>query len=1457
MAKPNKEKTGGGDKSKDPVLEQLRKMAKKHNKKSTKSSKKTKARANDSMTPMTREAYEKQRSIITTEYDAQTGRMRRKRATGEILETIVSKAQHLQINKMATLMDGLSYQKQSMLAAAAAAVLPLPSSPSPSTHIYRKYRLPSTASTDTTASSTQDGSADHKRSFTVDNLSALAHFASSTDSLSTELTPSAAIRDRYYQSSRYLLDNHHADELEDNHLLEEEEDTVYEEAVGDVFDYRPGDSSLCSKPKDTPSIYSVNDSVISLRTEYNGDDSHSINSVRTVDDCLQGRSTSLLGANLNSLAKTAKKVSRSSSIFRAASNNADKSKRKLEAFVPVRDQQSNPSRDDSSIRSVGGTTLLSKLSKSTAPMRAKLSAISQFANRHQARRIEHTPSLALPGRKRVAESVYNIPYSSANSSSVSLSQQRPSLSASRKKTTFEKAQSFTLNLPKNLSASSSTTSTASSNYNSKFATGATLVEEPVPINTAKTNEPMPAIYPALLSKVAEAFQERIVLSTRSKDSIKYKDVFNGKEAVDKLAFIIKTNDRNLALLIGRSLDSQKFFHDVNYEHRLRDSTQELYQFSRDQLNMRPKSGIINPQDVSKISQPAAVVDEDALPNGVFTLLTDCYSPTCTRKKLCYSPRCPRRQEQAKRSNAASSQKRGHSREKSNSYLISQQEERLWINTVPKSLLDTLTKDETKRQENIYELIYTEKDFVNDLNYLKEEWIQPLLDAKNQQQILGDREAFVHEIFWNIQEVLQVNSNLSKALLTRQAKAKVVDQIGDIMLAHVAKFEPFVRYGSHQIISKYAFETEKSTNPSFAEFVARTERLPQSRKLELNGYLTKPTTRLGRYNLLLREILKHTPKDHPDQETIPRVISIIAKFLTDVNRETGKTENLFNLQLLNERIVNKNISNFDLDLMASNRQIIMKGTWKKGSGSTESSEVLVYLLDHCLLIMKSKQNEEKYKLVKKPIPLALLSIAFPDLTKRASTIIPLGRPSNVSAADFSIASSSSLYDENNADTSLNADYTSTTAAANINNIPKNGFPISFVHLGKQNSGGPFTLYATSLAIRKQWAEKIEGQRNALVEKHKVFNFQSINESFFSMFNKVNCIAVFDNGRSLVLGGDQGVYLKKEGSGDELIRILAMDKVSQIDILEQCNLILVLADKILYTYSLDTLLSTESGMKRGRKISSHVSFFKVGKIWDKSIQATAASGNPDQQVITVDGVEKTLVCFVRFNAMTSTIRALEPYETAKESSKKKNKNLGRLIRGNNEALKVYKDLYIPGEASSIQFFKNIICVGSARGFQMVNLSSAEVQSVLDPNDPGNNSVLGLHENMKPISMFRHKDGNILLCYSELAFYIDKKGKRVRKDWSISWEGNPTAFAFRFPYVVAFNSNFIEVRHMDTGDLLQVIPGNNIRCLRPDSTDRIHGVMDDRLAGSEVIFELSLVDPYRRKISMIKNNRARTIF
>lgn len=201
---------------------------------------------------------------------------------------------------------------------------------------------------------------------------------------------------------------------------------------------------------------------------------------------------------------------------------------------------------------------------------------------------------------------------------------------------------------------------------------------------------------------------------------------------------------------------------------------------------------------------------------------------------------------------------------------------------------------------------------------------------------------------------------------------------------------------------------------------------------------------------------------------------------------------------------------------------------------------------------------------------------------------------------------------------------------------------------------------------------------------------------------------------------------------------MDKVSQIDILEN-KFILVLADKTLYTYAMDSLLNKEGQQqgsddddggytknndfddndtthrqtegdgsthsRRGRKISSHVSFFKVGTVMDKS---------------EGQAVERSLVCYVRYNAMTSTIRALEVHDSSAAKNKKKKqqsirrktKQLGTLLRHQHEGLRVFKDLYIPGEATSIQYFKNVLCIGSAKGFQMVDVGSAGVLSKLPP-------------------------------------------------------------------------------------------------------------------------------------------------
>ena len=68
------------------------------------------------------------------------------------------------------------------------------------------------------------------------------------------------------------------------------------------------------------------------------------------------------------------------------------------------------------------------------------------------------------------------------------------------------------------------------------------------------------------------------------------------------------------------------------------------------------------------------------------------------------------------------------------------------------------------------------------------------------------------------EIHSVNSKLSNALQKRQKSYAIVQSIGDIFLEYVPLFEPFIKYGAHQLWGKHEFEREKSINPTFSRFV---------------------------------------------------------------------------------------------------------------------------------------------------------------------------------------------------------------------------------------------------------------------------------------------------------------------------------------------------------------------------------------------------------------------------------------------------------------------------------------------------------------------------------------------------------------------------------------------------------------------------------------------------------------
>ena len=124
---------------------------------------------------------------------------------------------------------------------------------------------------------------------------------------------------------------------------------------------------------------------------------------------------------------------------------------------------------------------------------------------------------------------------------------------------------------------------------------------------------------------------------------------------------------------------------------------------------------------------------------------------------------------------------------------------------------------------------------------------------------------------------------------------------------------------------------------------------------------------------------------------------------------------------------------------------------------------------------------------------------------------------------------------------------------------------------------------------------------------------------------------------------------------------------------------------------------------------------------------------------------------------------------------------------DQLKPYKEFYIASESSSIHFLRSKVCVGCARGFEVVNLDTLEAQALLDPADTSLDFILR-EANVKPIHIERMAS-EFLLCYTECSLFVNRNGWRARPDWKIVWEGTPQAFAIFNPFIMLSNQALLK--------------------------------------------------------------------
>ncbi|KAJ2168301.1 RHO1 GDP-GTP exchange protein 2 [Coemansia sp. RSA 353] len=680
---------------------------------------------------------------------------------------------------------------------------------------------------------------------------------------------------------------------------------------------------------------------------------------------------------------------------------------------------------------------------------------------------------------------------------------------------------------------------------------------------------------------------------------------------------------------------------------------------------------------------------------------------------------------------------------------------LWRDTVPAALMQELGSEAVARQEAIFEIISTEHGYLRDLQLIHTLYVEPLLSEHAVELSSGSVAEFVDMLFFNYRELEANSMALCAQLRERQAASPVVATVGDIFDAWADNLDSFIEYAVHVPDAQCGLEAELLCSAAMGQFLQRAEETPAARRLPVQSFIGRPATRLARYPLLLDAIARRTPVA-ADAEQLHSAAAKVRAALGEIDRRTGEAAAQLRIRQISQRLQLVAGARESLALDSPTRRLEREGVLQALDGS---GQVLVFLFDNSLIMATEERvpharGVSQYVADDRIIPISMLDAAAAAAEPRALARMFLAQQS------------------------------ATARAA-----------LTFEHIGC--SALSRTLVAASAAERDAWVRAVRRRvrvAQTLVEAHT--DSRVVSDRDFAATRAPLCSAAFVSllsGCQMALYGSRdGLHMGIYGVPTSVVRVSAVPVVTRIHVMKRFNMVIVLSDSTLLCFALTEIekaAAAAGGGVSAAKLASGVAFFDVG----------AFLGRP-------------LIVLMKPRGGRSQFKCLQP-------SPRDEPDVGGTLRtvysGPDACLRLVGEFAVGGRATKVHFLRRKLCVVGARGFDVVDVQQARVlRSLPDPLDDDFSFVPAAARALAVCKVGRE----FLLCYDTCAFFIDNFGRRSRPDVFVRWEMRPHAVTFRPPYVVAVNTRFLEVRHIETGVLLSIIRIPHTTCLNPDSRSTV---------------------------------------
>ncbi|KAM6150008.1 rho guanine nucleotide exchange factor 10 isoform 2-T2 [Erethizon dorsatum] len=273
----------------------------------------------------------------------------------------------------------------------------------------------------------------------------------------------------------------------------------------------------------------------------------------------------------------------------------------------------------------------------------------------------------------------------------------------------------------------------------------------------------------------------------------------------------------------------------------------------------------------------------------------------------------------------------------------------------------LSQQQVVRRYILGSIVESEKNYVDALKRILEQYEKPLSELEP--RILSERK--LKMVFYRVKEILQCHSMFQIALASRVAEWDAVETIGDVFVASFSKsmvLDAYSEYVNNFSTAVAVLKKTCATKPAFLEFLKQSQEASPDR-VTLYSLMMKPIQRFPQFILLLQDMLKNTPRGHPDRLPLQMALTeleTLAEKLNERKRDADQRCEIKHIaKAINERYLNKLLSSGSRYLIRSDD--VIETVYNDRGEITKTKERRLFMLNDVLMCatVSSRPSQESH------------------------------------------------------------------------------------------------------------------------------------------------------------------------------------------------------------------------------------------------------------------------------------------------------------------------------------------------------------------------------------------------------------------------------------------------------------------------------------------------------------------